>query len=122
MATVAKSGPEWDVLYDTAAGQGGYFTTQQAADAVMLQGGLVLELRLGCAPDGRNQQWSRPYARGVQRAGVARRLSNQTLAAAVRRLTPLGCEKLFWRFPGWLGRRRQPTWAVDRMSSWVVWL
>lgn len=33
MARAVKSEPVWDLLYETAAGQGGYFTTQQAAKA-----------------------------------------------------------------------------------------
>jgi predicted transcriptional regulator of viral defense system len=33
MATAIKTAPNWDLLYEAAAGQGGYFTTQQAADA-----------------------------------------------------------------------------------------
>lgn len=33
MDTVASPQPSWDNLYETAAGQGGLFTTRQAADA-----------------------------------------------------------------------------------------
>ncbi|MDP3151438.1 MAG: type IV toxin-antitoxin system AbiEi family antitoxin domain-containing protein [Archangium sp.] len=33
MATVLPQRPEWDRLYETAAGQAGLFTTQQAAEA-----------------------------------------------------------------------------------------
>lgn len=33
MAPVISSGPDWDRLFEVAAAQAGYFTTQQAADA-----------------------------------------------------------------------------------------
>jgi predicted transcriptional regulator of viral defense system len=33
MSTETQTAPDWDVLFETAAAQGGYFTTRQAADA-----------------------------------------------------------------------------------------
>lgn len=43
----APSGPSWDVLFETAAAQDGYFTTKQAADAGYSSQLLLKHIRAG---------------------------------------------------------------------------
>lgn len=47
MAAANKARPNWDQLFDTAAGQAGYFTTQQAADAGYSSQLLLKHIRAG---------------------------------------------------------------------------